>query len=329
MTLQITIVGLNQVGASIGLALKEHKDLVKRTGHDREVATARQAEKLDAVDNISLNLPSAVRQADLVIVTEPFDQLLETIQTIAQDLREGAVLMDTAPVKVGLAEQVAKVLPAGRYYVSLLPTINPAYLDETGSGIENAHADLFKGSVIGISQSSGANTDAIKLATDLVGLLGATPLFADAVELDGLTAAARQLPQLLAAALVRTATLQPGWREARKITGTAFGHGSRPVLDLDETKLLGQAAIMNRENVLRLIDAAQVELSSLRTAIEEADQAGLQALLAGARTDRETWIGQRQSADWQSEGLPQNQSPTPREMLGRLIGFGRRPDKPN
>ena len=34
MTVQITIIGMGQIGASIGLALGEHKDLFMRVGHD-------------------------------------------------------------------------------------------------------------------------------------------------------------------------------------------------------------------------------------------------------------------------------------------------------
>ena len=34
MTIQISIIGLGQIGASIGLALKDKKDLLLRVGHD-------------------------------------------------------------------------------------------------------------------------------------------------------------------------------------------------------------------------------------------------------------------------------------------------------
>jgi prephenate dehydrogenase len=34
MTIQITVIGLGQVGASIGLALLDHKEKIFRCGHD-------------------------------------------------------------------------------------------------------------------------------------------------------------------------------------------------------------------------------------------------------------------------------------------------------
>ena len=40
---QITIIGLGQIGASIGMALKDHKN-IKRVGCDKDVAVAKAAQ---------------------------------------------------------------------------------------------------------------------------------------------------------------------------------------------------------------------------------------------------------------------------------------------
>ncbi len=322
MTIQITIIGLRQIGASIGLALKEHKELVKRVGHDRDATVARQAEKLGAVDQVSFNLPSSVRQADLIILTEPLDEMQETLNIIASDLREGAVVMDTSPVKRAYSEWVTKTLPANRHYVSLLPTLNPAYLDEAYTGsLEGAHADLFHNSTVFITQPYGTNAEAIKLASDLTNLLGATPIFADAAEVDGLVAASVFLPQLAAAALLDATTDQPGWRESRKIAGVDYSHATTPILNLSETKTLGQAVLFNRENTLRMLDTLVASLDELRQALSDQDQAALQEFLEQARQERQQWWKQRQAANWAAEDNPQPQTPSAGSMLGRLIGI--------
>ena len=44
MSVQITIIGLGQVGTSIGLALAEQKS-IKRVGHDKDFGRARAAQK--------------------------------------------------------------------------------------------------------------------------------------------------------------------------------------------------------------------------------------------------------------------------------------------
>src|SRR5512138_4030418 len=111
MPVQITIIGLNQIGASIGLALAKVKDQVTRIGNDREPTIARQAEKAGAVDKTVFNLPSAVREADVVILALPVDEIRETIEIIAQDLKPGSVMIDTSPVKGPVLEWVKELLP--------------------------------------------------------------------------------------------------------------------------------------------------------------------------------------------------------------------------
>ena len=46
-------------------------------------------------------------------------------------------------------------------------------------GIDAAHADLFKNSLMIITSPPGADADALKLAADLAVLVGSIPFFAD------------------------------------------------------------------------------------------------------------------------------------------------------
>ena len=83
MTIQITIIGLGQIGASFGLALQTKQESIKRVGHDKELSIARQAEKIKAIDRVESNLHRAVREADVVLLCLPVGQLQETMQLIA------------------------------------------------------------------------------------------------------------------------------------------------------------------------------------------------------------------------------------------------------
>ena len=57
MPVQITLIGLGQIGTSMGMALAAHKDSLLRVGHDRKVDAERAAEKLGAIDKSIHNLP--------------------------------------------------------------------------------------------------------------------------------------------------------------------------------------------------------------------------------------------------------------------------------
>ena len=43
MPVKITIIGLGQIGGSIGLSLAAHKDKVAITGHDREIGVEQRS----------------------------------------------------------------------------------------------------------------------------------------------------------------------------------------------------------------------------------------------------------------------------------------------
>jgi prephenate dehydrogenase len=322
MTVQITIVGLGQIGASVGLALAEHKDLIYRVGHDREPTIARRAEKMGALDKVKINLPSAVENADIVLLALPIDQIRETMALIAPDLKEGAVVMDTGPVKEVVAAWAGDLLPPERYYIGLTPVLNPAYLHELDSGVDAAREDLFRGGLIAIVSPPRVPSEAIKLAADLTRLLGSSPLFSDPLEIDGLMASTHILPQLIAAALLNVTVDQPGWREGRKIAGRAFTEVTSPIGHPTEAKTLRTAALLNRDNVIRLLDSLTASLQSIRNDVENDDAEALDQRFARVRRGREEWWEQRLSSTWSGEEAPQVETPSASEWFGRILGLG-------
>lgn len=325
MTIQITIIGLGQIGASFGLALQTKQELLKRVGHDKELSIARQAEKTKAIDRVEANLHKAVRDADLVLLCLPVGQLYETMQMIAEDLKDGAVVMDTSPAKEVVSGWAAELFPAGRYYIGLTPVLNPAYLHTTESGIEAARPDLFQGGLMAIVAPHQTESAAIKLAADLTRLVGANPLFADPVEIDGLMSATHILPQLMAAALLNATIDQPGWRESRKVAGRAYAEASAPIAHLaNEPESLAASSILNRENLLRLLDTAIASLEAMRGDIDAKDETALNERLKNAREGREVWWAERQTSNW-GDGAADVAIPETPGVFGRMFGIGKNP----
>lgn len=319
MTTQITVLGLGPIGMSIGLALAAQKEGLVRFGNDRDLTLMRRAEKIGAFDKTAVNLHAAVQDAGVVVLALPVDEIEETIKLISEDLRAGAVVVDTSPVKVAIGEAAQRLLGPDRYFVTLTPSINPLYLEEVAEGVDAAHADLFKNSSMTITSPPGTHPGAIELAVDLAGLLGSKPYFADPLESDGLMAASHTLPTLLAAALVHTAMDQPGWAEGRKLAGQRFFLTTRPVGSLDESKSLGQSALMNTENVTRALDTLIGSLQNLREMITRQESEALDEYLRQARDSRELWLQQRRSANWETETAPT--APSAGDLLGRLVGL--------
>jgi prephenate dehydrogenase len=328
MTVQITIIGMGQIGTSIGLILYRHSDLVKRVGHDKEIGIARKAERMGALDRVDLNIPHAVENADIVVLSLPLDQIQEMLKIIAPYLKADAVVMDTAPVKRAVAAWAQELLPAGRYYVGLTPMLNPAYLHEHDSGVEAARADLFQNGMVAIITPPGTASQAIKLATDFVNLLDCEHLFVDAVELDSLMAAVHVLPQLMAAALINITVDQSGWHEGRKFAGRAYAELTGLSERLDEPEALASTALNTPEHIVRVIDNLIANLYKMRTDISEQDQSSLMEQLKRARSRHEGWWRQRWAAHWSAEDTAPNvEMPTAKEIMGRMIGWRRPKEK--
>jgi prephenate dehydrogenase len=325
MTIQVTIIGLGQIGASIGLALAARKESIERVGHDREPGVAKQALKLGVVDRVEYNLPRSVEMADVVLLSIPVDQMRETLEIIAPDLKEGCVLLDTAPVKEAVSRSAAELIPEGRHYIGLVPVINPRYLLETTAGLEAAHADLFHDGLMAIVAPPGAASEAVKLAADMAKLVDATPMFFDGIELDSLMAATHLLPLLMSAAVLNSTVDQPGWIEARKIAGRAFAEVTGPFQHLHSPEALVSAVTDDRTNLLRVLDGVIAGLQDMRDDIESEDRKALLANFQQARQGRELWWKQRVAANWPAEELqPATEFPTSSAILGRLIGLGRK-----
>jgi prephenate dehydrogenase len=331
MTVKITIIGTGQIGSSIGLALGAQKDLFQRIGHDKDLKIANRAKALGAVDKVEPNLFNAIDDAAIVILALPLDQIHETLQLIAQDLKEDCVIMDTAPVKGEVFKWVMELLPHQRYYVGLVPVINPAYLHTPGLGVEAARADLFKDGMIAILTPGEVPSEAIKLATDFSHLLGAAHLFIDQLELDSMMSAVHILPQLVSVAVVNTSVDQPGWQDARKLTGRPYAAGTSALAQSGEVASLSSQAISTQEHLLRRMDTLIDYLSILRQQIAAGEVEKLQQDLEQAMQGHDKWLKERTAANWAVNEIgPTPELPTARQVFTRMFTFGggRKPKPP-
>jgi prephenate dehydrogenase len=298
MAVHLTIIGLGQIGSSVGLALEKHKDKITRFGHDREPNVSRRSQAMGAVDKTFFNLPASVADSGFVLLSLPFHQVQDTLKVIGPCLREGCVVMDTSPLKSPVAAWAKEFLPSNCYYVGLTPSINPAYLGTTDTGVEAAHADFFSKGVIGISAPPGTVGEALKLAADFIALLGADPFFLDLVEADGMLSALHLLPQVAAAALVNMAAGRAGWRDARKLAGRPFTAATQAASLDQEPGALAHAVLQGREQLLPVLDEYIAALLDWKELVTAGAEEKVVAWSDQAQEARSRWVSERLSGDW-------------------------------
>lgn len=299
MAVQITIIGLGQMGASIGLSLAAHKEKVFTIGHDKDYGIEQRAKKLGAVEETSHNLPNAVENADLVILAIPVNQIRETLGYIAEDLKKDAVVVELSPVKKEVATWMKELLPAHCHYVGLVPAISSVYLDLKETGLDSAKPDLFSKSVFLLSAPTGSAGEAVKLISDFVGLLGGTTILTDFVESDGLIATSYLLPQLISVSLLNATVNEGGWEDIRKIASREFYFASSA---LENTESLSTLVLQNRENTISALDKIIHAMLKLRDELENKEEDSFKKHLQSAEQGREHWLNERAKGDW--IGLP-------------------------
>ncbi len=322
MSVQITILGLDRVGASLGLALASAKNQVTRVGSDARIDISRLAVKQGVVDRATFNLPEAVSKADAVVLALPVEDMRLNMEAIAADLKPGVVILDMSMVPSQFLAWAKELFPQeDRYPLTFTPALNPAYFNDMEYGLVGAHADLFQNSSIFIANPLGVDESAIQFAENLARLVGASPVFADAQEMDGLISSTRLLPELLSAAFVGATIGKPGWQEARRLAGGPYAQVSQALQGIEGEKSPGQAALVNRAGALNGIDVLVDELLTLRSLIEAGEGEKLDERLNRARERRADWLRQRSTARYEDgvdRGAP---LPTIGDTLGRLIGL--------
>ena len=325
MTVQITVIGLGQIGTSIGLSLASHSERVKRIGYDRVLEVQNKAKSLGAFDAVKFTLSSAIEGADVVVLCIPLDQVEPTLELIAPDLRQDAVILDFSPQKSIAHQLFVKHIPSGRHYIGLVPAINPQMLDQDTNGIDAASATLFQKATVGVAAPGGTSTEVLKLAADLVDLIGGQTIFLDMLEADGMEMTAHILPQVISAALLNATVGQPGWTETRRFAGRPFAQ-STSALGADSLDALAQALLSNPLAASTVLNNAIGALTHIRTAVENGDKVDLSKRLELAAADRQTWLNDRYRAEWNAPKEKQ-ESPKGGDILKHLFLGGREKKK--
>jgi cyclohexadieny/prephenate dehydrogenase len=303
MSVHIAVIGLGQIGTSLGLALSQYKDKLELIGFDENPERVRNAEKSKAFAHLERNIHDALAKSELVLLAIPADEVHEILKLIAGSLKENAQVIDTSILHQGMGEYAAGVLRADNHFISATPVLNPAYLDEEMP--DEPHADLFEKGAMLICNDSSTPTDMIKVVADLAQLLKAHAYFTDPLEADAILTEVEILPKLISAALVNTTITNPAWNDNSRMAWKAFSKTTSALQHLDETSDFGKVALNMRGNTLRALDRISAKIAEIRTAVENNDAEDLKALLTSAKKGREEWLAFRLALDWESpDGKP-------------------------
>lgn len=322
MTFTIGIIGVGQIGASIGLGLKAKGATERILGHDRDRQTGRIAETMGAVDSMT-NLRDSVKDSAIVFLCLPLCEMRGVLAEIGPILRENAIVIDTAPIKGQVMRWAADTIPAGRFHLGLVPTVNPALLTGTDFGVRAANAELFRRTIMMVVTQPNTPEEVEQLGMNIARLLGAKPMLIDPAEADGIMTTAHVVPQLASASLIEASLAAGGWAEARKLAGRPFSSVTGGMAYFDDPDSVAAAALSNPSRVVHGLDVLIAALHGLREDIAEHDEKSVDERLMQSYRSREKWLDDRNDAQWLSEGEEPVDLPGLGEHLTHLFFGGR------
>ncbi len=329
----LTILGLERLGTSFGLALKRYmgqkdaRHTFTITGFDERGYNGKKARQLGAVDSVARSEQEAVAKAQVVVLAAPYYQVKSLYEIVGPALQPGAVVLDTSPLKAPSLGWAKANLPqqpeVAAYMVGITPVLNPEVLMEPDLEVDGSRADLFdKGTVI-VAPAADCPAEAVQLAVEMARLLGAGVHFMDVAEHDGLIAAMEGLPAVLGAILFQTLSQAEAWDDLRRLANPSFGLATHHLRFQHPDSLWSQLHY-NRENVARYLDAFIGKLEAVRDSLrEDSEGLGLEALLVEGATKYEEWEGQRLANRWEQT----EEAPAPEGFINTMGGLllGRRP----
>ncbi len=320
MGAKIAVIGLHQIGQSIGLALQQYADKLTVVAFDPEPAQNEKVAKKKIFQKIEEDGETLVKDTDLIVLAVPADEVHAMVISIAKWIKPGACVIDTSMLVQHMAEFAAATLPKESRFITAIPVLNPAYLDESGDALEEPHADLFKNGALIICSGMSTQPGVIKTAGDFAELLGAHPYFTDVDEAAAIFSKVELMPKLAAAILLNQSVGGKIHSDSHRLADKTFLHTTKTIENLHEIQEFGKSLLQNRESSLQSIDKLVESLLQIREWIEMNDSAALTNYFAAAKTSRSDWLEYKRALDWSTPSGSTKEEK--REVIGHTPWFG-------
>lgn len=274
---QIAIIGLGGIGASVGLGLGALPEPLfeRRLGYDIDPRACEGALSVGAIDHAAASLQECA-QAELILIATPPAALPTLLEQLAPHLSPAHVLTDTASAKSPVLNWARQRLPYPAQFVGGHPLAGTEH-----HGWESARHDLFHGAQWVLTPTPETHPDALETVRQMALHLGATPVLMDAEAHDREMALLSHLPHVLAFSLQSLAAQSPthlagggSWRSATRVAQS-------------DPALWAQILTLNREALLEWLARLRTQLDALAGALQKGDTEAVERLLQQAKSRTE------------------------------------------
>jgi prephenate dehydrogenase len=292
---KLVIFGVGLIGGSLSRALRERAEAEgARTviGVGRSSASTERARALGVIDgaaalNDDAALRDALRGADFVLLAAPVAQTQPLLERIAPYLDTATIVTDAGSTKSDVVGAARAAL--GARVGQFVPGHPIAGLES--SGVDAALPDLYVSRNVVLCPLPENAPGAVERVAAMWRATGAVVREMTPEQHDRVFASVSHLPHVLSFALVEQILNSPD--AALKFSFAAGGFRDFTRIAASSPEMWRDVCVANRAALLDELDAYTAVLARLRTAIEAADGAALEAVFARSRVARTEWQEQR------------------------------------
>jgi len=283
----VLVIGVGLIGGSFAKGIRQRKLAQEVVGFGFHEQKLQKAVELGVLDRYEMHLPTAVAQADLILLAVPLGAMTSVLTSIQPHLSEHTIITDAGSSKKSVlqsAEQVFGKVPAN--FVAGHPIAG-----KESSGVEAADGDLYVKHRVILTPTDGTDPQALQRVKQLWQGLGAcvsemTPEYHDEV-----LAATSHLPHLLAFNLVDLLNEHEELGNVFQYTAGGFRDFTR-IASSDAT-MWRDIAVNNSEAIAKWLRKYQQGLDEMIQLVEAKKGDQLFELFAAAKEARDLHIVNR------------------------------------
>lgn len=279
---KICIIGVGLIGGSFAAGLKQSNQVKSIVGFGRNEDNLIKAKSLNVIDDYSLDIETALKGVDMVLIATPVDSFGAVLEMIKPYVDDSVIISDVGSTKGSMVNTAKQVF--GKVPTRFIPAHPIAGKEK--SGVEASDGTLFDNKLVILTPEGNADIKAIEGVSGLWRLLGAKVEIMTHKKHDDLLAMTSHLPHMLAFGLMDY--LIESNPDACDYAAGGFKDFSR--IASSDSVMWRDICLNNSEDIVKHIKGYQQALDKLSGLIEDGQSEALEKLFAEAKSARDDWI---------------------------------------
>ena len=285
---KLCVIGVGLMGGSVARAARINALSNNILGYGRleDLENLEAAKRLGVIDNYTLHIEEAVKDADCVVIATPVESIESILALLQPVWSDRTIYTDVGSTKgsvVAAAQRVFGVVPSN--FVLAHPIAGGEQ-----SGVEAAVDDLFVNKRLIISPLNHTCQDALQQIRSFWERCGSEVSLMDVEKHDAILAATSHLPHVLAFALVEMLGHQDEQNEIFNYAAGGFRDFTR-IASSDPT-MWRDICLANKNEIIPLLQQTRAQLEKIQSLLEHDDGQQLFEIFAYANSARQRFLNQ-------------------------------------